>query len=75
MNAELRRARFDREFAEAVKVAGDDITELQNFLDRWRELKGLDEHQLQRLKSLRRDFVLATGERPWMAPVQLSFGF
>ena len=72
---ELRRARFDREIIQAIDEAGGEVSNMGAFLDRWRELKGLDAHQLQRLKSLRCDFVLATGERPWMAPTQLSFGF
>jgi hypothetical protein len=48
---------------------------MEDFLDRWRQLRGLEDRQLQRVKSLRRDFFLATGERPWATPMQLSFGF
>jgi hypothetical protein len=49
MNVDLRRARFDRECAEAVKVAGGDVIGLENFLDRWRELKGLDDRKAEQM--------------------------
>jgi hypothetical protein len=75
MIPDLRRARFDRELNAAIDEVGGEVAMLEDFLDRWRQLQGLEDRQLQRLKSLRSDFFLATGARPWMTPMQLEFLF
>jgi len=60
MIPDLRRARFEREISQAIDEAGGEGVRLEDFLDRWRELKGLHAHQLQRLESMRWDYFLAT---------------
>jgi hypothetical protein len=72
MIRDLRRARFERELVEAIAEVGGEVARLGDFLDRWRHPQGLEDRQLRRLRSLRRDFYLVTGERPWLRPLQLE---